>query len=69
MAKFALPFQDSVRPKASADETALRTIHILGFLFLAVALALPLGSLLLRAFEDHTGSRGPACRASGSSDR
>jgi iron(III) transport system permease protein len=56
MTKFALPFQDSVRPKASADETALRMIHILGFLFLAVALALPLGSLLLRAFEDQHGA-------------
>ncbi|MFN7594403.1 MAG: putative 2-aminoethylphosphonate ABC transporter permease subunit, partial [bacterium] len=31
-------------------------IHILGFLFLAVALALPLGSLLLRAFEDQHGA-------------
>jgi iron(III) transport system permease protein len=55
MAKALLPFQDSVRPKASADEAALRAIHILGFLFLAVALALPLGSLLLRAFEDQRG--------------
>ena len=114
MAKVLLPFQDSVRPKASADETALRAIHVLGLLFLTVALALPLGSLLFRAFEDqhggfvglrnfaiyvttpslirsawnsiwtaalttlvvvhwpsltHTGSRGPACRESGSSAR
>ena len=55
MAKFALPFQDAVRAKASADETALRAMHLLGFLFLVFALALPLGSLLLRAFEDQHG--------------
>lgn len=45
-----------IRPKASADETWLRTIQAVGFLFLILALALPLGSLLLRAFEDQHGS-------------
>jgi len=46
----------AIRPKASSDEISLRTIQVLGFLFLTLALALPLASLLLRAFEDQNGS-------------
>jgi iron(III) transport system permease protein len=46
----------AIRPKASSDEISLRTIQVLGFLFLTFALALPLASLLLRAFEDQNGS-------------
>ncbi|MCA3391548.1 MAG: ABC transporter permease subunit, partial [Roseomonas sp.] len=45
-----------VRPKASADEIWLRLIQAIALLFLAIALALPLLSLLLRAFEDQQGS-------------
>ena len=45
-----------IRPKASSDEISLRIIQALGFLFLSLALALPLASLLLRAFEDQHGS-------------
>ena len=45
-----------VRPKASADEIWLRLIQAIALLFLAIALALPLLSLLQRAFEDQQGS-------------
>ncbi|MCA3348251.1 MAG: putative 2-aminoethylphosphonate ABC transporter permease subunit, partial [Roseomonas sp.] len=45
-----------VRPKPSADEIWLRLIQAIALLFLAIALALPLLSLLLRAFEDQQGS-------------
>ena len=55
MADITAPLQGTVRVKASPDETALRALHILGFLFLALALALPLSSLLLRAFQDQQG--------------
>jgi iron(III) transport system permease protein len=56
MAKSFLAQPGAIRPKASSDEIALRTIQALGFLFLTLALALPLASLLLRAFEDQHGS-------------
>ena len=49
----ALPI---IRPKTSPDETLLRIIQGLGFTFLLLALALPLTSLLVRAFEDQQGS-------------
>ena len=56
MAKPFLAQSGAIRPKASADEVSLRIIQALGFLFLTLALALPLASLLLRAFEDQHGS-------------
>jgi iron(III) transport system permease protein len=56
MAKSFLAQPGAIRPKASSDEVSLRTIQALGFLFLTLALALPLASLLLRAFEDQHGS-------------
>ena len=56
MAKPFLAQLGAIRPKASADEVSLRIIQALGFLFLTLALALPLASLLLRAFEDQHGS-------------
>jgi iron(III) transport system permease protein len=56
MAKSFLAQSGAIRPKASADEVSLRIIQALGFLFLTLALALPLASLLLRAFEDQHGS-------------
>jgi iron(III) transport system permease protein len=56
MAKPFLTQSGVIRAKASSDEIALRTIQALGFLFLTLALALPLASLLLRAFEDQHGS-------------
>ena len=56
MAKSFLAQPGAIRPKASSDEISLRTIQALGFLFLTLALALPLASLLLRAFEDQHGS-------------
>ncbi|MCA3311779.1 MAG: putative 2-aminoethylphosphonate ABC transporter permease subunit [Roseomonas sp.] len=56
MAKPFLAQPGAIRPKASSDEISLRTIQALGFLFLTLALALPLASLLLRAFEDQHGS-------------
>jgi iron(III) transport system permease protein len=56
MAKPFLVQLGAIRPKASADEVSLRIIQALGFLFLTLALALPLASLLLRAFEDQHGS-------------
>ncbi|MFM7303533.1 MAG: hypothetical protein ACKO4X_09445 [Alphaproteobacteria bacterium] len=49
----ALPI---IRPKTSPDETLLRIIQGIGFAFLLLALAFPLTSLLLRAFEDQQGS-------------
>jgi iron(III) transport system permease protein len=45
-----------IRPKSSPDETWLRLIQAFALLFLLIALALPLVSLLLRAFEDQHGS-------------
>jgi iron(III) transport system permease protein len=56
MDKTFLARSGAIRPKASSDEISLRTIQVLGFLFLTLALALPLASLLLRAFEDQNGS-------------
>jgi iron(III) transport system permease protein len=56
MAKPYLAQLGAIRPKASSDEVSLRVIQALGFLFLTLALALPLASLLLRAFEDQHGS-------------
>ena len=56
MAKPFLAQLGAIRPKASSDEISLRVIQALGFLFLTLALALPLASLLLRAFEDQHGS-------------
>jgi iron(III) transport system permease protein len=56
MDKTFLARSGAIRPKASSDEISLRTIQGLGFLFLTLALALPLASLLLRAFEDQHGS-------------
>ena len=56
MDKTFLARSGAIRPKASSDEISLRTIQVLGFLFLTLALALPLASLLLRAFEDQHGS-------------
>jgi len=56
MAKPFLAQLGAIRPKASSDEVSLRVIQALGFLFLTLALALPLASLLLRAFEDQHGS-------------
>jgi iron(III) transport system permease protein len=56
MAKPFLAQLGAIRPKASSDEVSLRIIQALGFLFLTLALALPLASLLLRAFEDQHGS-------------
>ena len=56
MAKPFLAQSGAIRPKASSDEISLRIIQALGFLFLTLALALPLASLLLRAFEDQHGS-------------
>jgi len=56
MGKPFLAQQGAIRPKASSDEVSLRVIQALGFLFLILALALPLASLLLRAFEDQHGS-------------
>jgi len=56
MAKSFLAQPGAIRPKASSDEISLRVIQALGFLFLILALALPLASLLLRAFEDQHGS-------------
>ena len=56
MAKSFLAQPGAIRPKASSDEISLRVIQALGFLFLTLALALPLASLLLRAFEDQHGS-------------
>ena len=56
MAKSFLAQPGAIRPKASSDEVSLRVIQALGFLFLTLALALPLASLLLRAFEDQHGS-------------
>jgi len=56
MARSFLAQPGAIRPKASSDEISLRVIQALGFLFLTLALALPLASLLLRAFEDQLGS-------------
>lgn len=56
MTKPILPALPLIRPKTSPDETLLRVIQALGFVLLVIALALPLASLLLRAFEDQQGS-------------
>ena len=56
MTKPILPALPLIRPKTSPDETLLRVIQALGFVLLLIALALPLASLLLRAFEDQQGS-------------